>query len=117
MNNAVDPASDRQARRYRSLLEVAEVISHRRDLDELYRDLAQRLPAVVHVNYVALSLHDPDRNLMRLHTLQANVPAEIVGGLEAAVEECPDGFVWKKKQSVLVPDLSKEIRWPRIVRG
>jgi len=116
MNSDSNPPPDRHARRYRSLLEVAQVISVHRDLNELFRDLAQRLPAVVPVNYVALSLYDPDRNRMRLHTLQANVPADIVGGLEAAVEECPDGLVWKNQQSVLVPDLSKEVRWPRITQ-
>ena len=79
MNDNLTQAPDRQARRYRSLLEVAEVISLRRDLHELFRDLAQRLPAVVYVNYVALSLYDPDRNLMRHHTLQANVPADSQG--------------------------------------
>lgn len=116
MNDNFNQTPDRQARRYRSLLEVAEVISLRRDLHELFRELAQRLPAVVPVNYVALSLYDPDRNLMRHHTLQANVPAEIVGGLEAPVEGGPDGFVWKSQRSVLVPDLSKEVRWPRIIQ-
>ncbi|MFY9268730.1 MAG: sigma 54-interacting transcriptional regulator [Candidatus Manganitrophaceae bacterium] len=116
MNDNFNQAPDRQARRYRSLLEVAEVISLRRDLHELFRELAQRLPSVVHVNYVALSLYDPDRDLMRLHTLQTTVPAEIVGGLEAPIDGCPDGLVWKNQQSVLIPDLSKEVRWSRVIQ-
>ena len=71
---------DTLAEQYRTLLEVSEAISTHRDIDELFRDLAQRLPRVVHVNFVALSLYDPARNTMRLHTIQANVPAELVGG-------------------------------------
>jgi len=74
------------AERYQALLEVAEAISAHRDLHVLFRDLAQRLPRVVHVNFVALSLHDPVRNTMRLHTIQANVPADLVGGHEGPVE-------------------------------
>ena len=77
------------AERYEALLEVAEAISAHRDLHELFRDLAQRLPRVVHVNFVALSLHDPVRNTMRLHTIQANVPADLVGGHEGPVERVP----------------------------
>ncbi len=103
------------AERYQALLEVAQAISTHRDLDELFRDLAQRLPRVVHVNFVALSLHDPARNTMRLHTIQANVPADLVGGHEGPVEESPAGLVWQTQQSILVPDLAEERRWPKVI--
>ena len=102
------------AERYQALLEVAEAISAHRDLHELFRDLAQRLPRVVHVNFVALSLHDPARNTMRLHTIQANVPADLVGGHEGPIEESPAGLVWQTQQPVLVPDLAEERRWPKV---
>ena len=41
-------ASSREtlSERYQALLEVAEAISAHRDLHELFRDLAQRLPRV-----------------------------------------------------------------------
>ena len=104
------------AERYQALLEVAEAISVHRDLHELFRDLAQRLPRVVHVNFVALSLHDPVRNMMRLHTIQANVPADLVGGHEGPVEVTPDGLVWQTQQPVLVPDLAEERRWPKVTQ-
>ena len=81
------------AEQYQALLEVAEAISVHRDLHELCRDLAQRLPRVLRVNFVGLCLHDPGRNVMRLHTLQANVPAEIVGGHEESIEDSPSGLV------------------------
>ncbi|HET7058347.1 MAG TPA: sigma 54-interacting transcriptional regulator [Nitrospiraceae bacterium] len=99
---------------YRILLEVSEAIAIHRDLHELFRDLAQRLPRVVHVNFVALSLHDPERNVMRLHTLQANVPADIIGGHEELVEATPEGLVWVTQQSVLVPEIDSERRWPKV---
>ena len=100
--------------RYQALLEVAEAISAHRDLDELFRDLAQRLPRVVHVNFVALSLHNAALNTMRLHTIQANVPADLVGGHEGPVEESPAGAVWHTQQPILVPDIAEEPRWPKV---
>jgi formate hydrogenlyase transcriptional activator len=99
---------------YRTLLEVSKAISAHHDLHELFRDLAQRLPRVVLVNFVALSLHDPERNVMRLHTLQANVSADIVGGREEQVEEVPAGLVWQTQQPLLVPNLAEERRWPKV---
>src|SRR5215510_9830811 len=104
------------AERYQALLEVAEAISVHRDLHELFRDLAQRLPRVVHVNFVALSLQDPVRNTMRLHTIQANVPADLVGGHEGPVEESPAGLVWQTQEPILVPDLAEERRWPKVTQ-
>jgi formate hydrogenlyase transcriptional activator len=71
---------------------------------------------VVHVNFVGLTLHDPERNVMRCHTVQANVPAEIVGGHEFPVEESPGGLVWQMQQPLLVPDLAEERRWPKNTR-
>lgn len=107
---------DTLAEQYRTLLEVSEAISAHRDLHELFRDLAQRLPRVVHVNFVALSLHDPDRNTMRLHTIQANVPADLVGGHEGQVEESPAGLVWQTQEPIIVPDLTEERRWPKVTQ-
>ncbi len=100
--------------RHRALLEVSKAIVAHRDLHDLFRDLAQRLPQVVQVNFVALSLHDPERNQMRLHTLQANVPAEIIGGHEEPVEETPTGFVWQTQQPLIIQELNEERRWPEV---
>ncbi len=102
------------ADRYQALLEVSETISVHRDLHELFRDLAQRLPRVVHVNFVALSLHDPERNVLRLHTVQANVPADIVGGHECPVGDSPGGLVWETQQPLIVQDLAEERRWSKV---
>ncbi|MDF2458293.1 MAG: Sigma-54 dependent transcriptional regulator (Modular protein) [Nitrospira sp.] len=102
--------------RYQALLEVAEAISAHRDVHELFRDLARRLPRVVQVNFVALSLHDPTGNRMRLQTIQANVPADLVGGHEEPLDETPAGSVWQSQQPILVADLGGELRWPKVTQ-
>ena len=116
----MDPASaspcDTLMEQYQALLEVAETISVHRDLHELFRDLVQRLPRVVHVNFASLSLHDPTRNHIRLQTIQANVPAELLGGHEEPLDETPAGLVLLTQQPVFVPNLADEHRWPKVVQ-
>lgn len=112
--SGISPCED-LAERYQALLEVAQAISAQRDLDQLFRDLAHRLPRVVHVNFVDLSLHDPIKKVMRLHTIQANVPADLVGGHEVPIEDCPAGLVWQQQQPLLVPRLAEERRWPTVI--
>ena len=100
--------------RHRALLDVSKAIAAHRDLHDLFRDLAERLPQVVQVNFVALSLYDPDRHVMKLHTLQANVPADIIGGHEEPVDETPTGFVWQTQEPLVIHDLKEERRWQAV---
>lgn len=76
-------ATQEDSGRYGALLQVVEAIATHSDLPSLIQDLARRLPMLVPVNFVGLSLYDAQRDIMRLHVLQANVPADIIGGQEA----------------------------------
>jgi formate hydrogenlyase transcriptional activator len=109
------PPGETLSERYQALLEVAQAISVHRDLHALFRDLAQRLPRVVQVNFIVLTLHDSERNSIRVHTIQANVPADLIGGHEDPIEESPAGLVWQTQEPILIPDLAEERRWPKVV--
>jgi formate hydrogenlyase transcriptional activator len=115
MERNLTPHPDLLIKQYQALLEVSESIARHLDLDGLLRDLAHRLPRVVDVNFVALSLHDPVRNVMQLHNIQANVPADLVGGHEEPVEETPAGLVWQTQQPILVVDIAQELRWEKVI--
>ena len=84
--------------RYGALLQVVEAIATHSDLPALIQDLARRLPLLVPVNFVGLSLYDAQRGVMRLHVLQANVPADIIGGQEARPADTPAGLVWDSQR-------------------
>jgi formate hydrogenlyase transcriptional activator len=99
----------------RLLLEVTESIASHRDLTELLRDLAQRLPSIVPFDYINVVLHEPTRNVMRLWLLVASVPSTISPGLEMPVEESPGGWVWTHQQPLTVNDLSQESRFPKLM--
>ncbi|MGH7230807.1 MAG: GAF domain-containing protein, partial [Nitrospiraceae bacterium] len=116
MKSQLTPRADMLVEQYQALLEVSESIARHLDLGALLHDLAHRLPRVVDVNFVALSLHDPVRNMMQLHNIQANIPADIVGGHEEPVEETPTGLVWQTQQPILVLDIAEELRWPKVTQ-
>lgn len=102
--------------RYGALLQVVEAIASHADLQGLVQDLARRLPLLVPVNFLGLSLYDAQRGVMRLHVLRANVPADIIGGHESRPADTPEGLVWETQQPLIIDDLKKEARWPRVIR-
>jgi formate hydrogenlyase transcriptional activator len=99
---------------YRALLVVAEAIAEHRDLGELFHDLAQRLPRIVPFDYINLVLHDPERNVMRLHLLVTPAPSTISPGLELPIDESPGGLVWKTQEPLVVENVALESRFPEL---
>ena len=93
---------------HQALLEVAEAISQPRDLGELFHELAERLHRVVNFEYLNLILHDPARNVMRLHILESEMPRNTRLGTEFQVGQTPSGWVWETQQPFILDDLEKE---------
>jgi formate hydrogenlyase transcriptional activator len=100
--------------RLRLLLEVSESVASHKNLNELVHDLAQRLPRVVPFDYINLTLHDPVRNVMRLHLLVAPEESTIRPGFELPINS-PSGVAWTTQQPVMVEDIGVEPRFPHLV--
>ena len=100
---------------YEGLLEVSESIVTHRDLNDLLRDLAQQLPAIVPFNIVGLVLYIPEQHLMQDHVIQSNVPSDIQGGKTFSVDAHPAGMVWQTQQPLIIPDLNQESRFPESI--
>jgi formate hydrogenlyase transcriptional activator len=99
---------------YQILLEVAEAIASYRDLRELFHVLAERLHLVVEFDYLNLILHDAKRNVMRLHILETSRPTHVEPGLEIPVEWSAAGMVYETQQPLVIPDIEKEDRFPKM---
>src|SRR6202790_5066839 len=99
-------------RQLEALLEVSEAIAQQRDLPALFHDLAGRLHAVIEFDFLTLILHDPARNVMRLHILETHIPTEKPTGAETPVEGQPSGWVWQSQQAFVVSDTEEETRYP-----
>jgi formate hydrogenlyase transcriptional activator len=103
-------------RQLEALLEVSEAIAQQRDLPALFHDLAVRLHSVVDFDFLTLVLHDPVRNVMRLHVLETRIPSEKPTGTEAPVENNPSGWVWQTQESFVVSDVEEETRFPEFLK-
>jgi formate hydrogenlyase transcriptional activator len=103
-------------RQLEALLEVSEAITRQRDLPALFHELAARLHSVIDFDYLALVLHDPARNVMRLHILETQIPGEKPIGSESSIEDNPAGWVWRTQQPFVVNDILQETRFPEYLK-
>lgn len=101
---------DASRRQLEALLEVSEAIAQQRDLNELFHALAERLHWVVEFDFLTLVLHDPVRNVMRLHILETRIPTDKIVGKETPIEGHPAGWVWQSQQPFVVSD--EDTRYP-----
>jgi formate hydrogenlyase transcriptional activator len=101
---------------YQSLLDVSKTILQHQDLAGLFHDLAAKLRLVLHFDYLNLILHDPQRNIMRLHILEfgAGEPLE-APQIELPPEESPSGWVFLHQEPLVIPDVRRDTRWPQIM--
>jgi formate hydrogenlyase transcriptional activator len=111
---AAPPEPSRQ--QLEALLEVSEAIAQQRDLPALFHDLAGRLHSVVDFDFLTLTLHDPVRNVMRLHILETRVPHEKHTGSETPVDGHPSGWVWQSQETFVVSDTAEEERYPQFMQ-
>jgi formate hydrogenlyase transcriptional activator len=103
--------------RSQALLQVAESIAHHRDLTELFHDLTARLHDVAHFDYLNLVLHDPERQVMRLHILETlrEKPTQFRVGRESPLGSTPAGRVFETQDPFVVPDVESETSFPALM--
>jgi formate hydrogenlyase transcriptional activator len=101
---------DHSRRQLEALLEVSEAIAQQRDLSALFHELSERLHWVVEFDFLTLVLHDPIRNVMRLHILESRILTGKVAGKEMPIEGHPAGWVWQSQQPFVVNE--EDTRYP-----
>jgi formate hydrogenlyase transcriptional activator len=101
---------DHSRRQLEALLEVSEAIAQQRDLSALFHELSERLHWVVEFDFLTLVLHDPIRNVMRLHILESRIFTDKVAGKEMPIEGHPAGWVWQSQQPFVVNE--EDTRYP-----
>ncbi len=103
---------DQPRRQLEALLEVSEAIAQQRDLPALFHDLSERLHCVIDFDFLALTLYDATRNVMRLHVLETRQATDKRVGAESAIDDHPSGWVWKTQNCFIVSDTDTDPRYP-----
>jgi formate hydrogenlyase transcriptional activator len=112
LETALAAPAEHSRRQLEALLEVSEAIAQQRDLPALFHDLATRLHSVIEFDFLTLILHDPVRNVMRLHILESEHRTDAPIGKELSVEGHPSGWVWQRQEPFVVCDTHQETRYP-----
>ena len=84
----IDPSA-RKLAQYQALLHVSESIAANRDLQGLMRDLSSRLRTAVQFDYISVSLHDPIRDVLRIHAFESPLRATVGVGFEMPINDSP----------------------------
>jgi formate hydrogenlyase transcriptional activator len=100
------PRLELNAQRHAALLEVAEVVSQRREPADLLRDLVPHLQAIVSFDCLNFALCDPARQIVKMYIWEgAEWPREPV---ESPLEESAEGSVWRNQAVLSIEDLSRD---------
>src|SRR5215813_6557331 len=92
------------------LLRISDTIAGTRDLQELLRLLAPTLKHAVDFDYVAIFLHDPEKNLMNLHLIErffdGPTPTSSI-----PPDQSPAGRCFLTQQHLIIDDVDSEQRF------
>jgi len=99
--------------RYRLLLEITDLVARARSLPEALKELAPPVLALTGGELLNLSLHDPSRDCMLTQYWKKNQES---GEFDAfPVDEAASGWAWKHQETIEIPDIEHEQRFPDIV--
>jgi len=101
------------AERYRTLLEINNAIISNLTQAALFHAIAEALRRVVPFDRIAVFLHDPRENVLRLSLLESSLPVgQYVVGLAWPPGESHAGWAFTHQQTLLRRDLETERQFP-----
>ena len=109
-----EPSNPAAVERYRALLQVSESIASNRDLQDLFRSLAELLHRLVTFDFICLTLPDLARGVAKLHVLESSLPARIQPGYEIPMGGDVRQLVWENQQPLVISHLDADARFPLV---
>src|SRR5262245_32377430 len=94
--------------RFEALLQISDTIAGTRDLQELLRLLAPTLRQAVDFDYVAVFLHDPEKNLMNLHLIERFSSEGPLPKSSIPTQQSPAGRCFLTQQPFISEDVDAE---------
>lgn len=96
-------AEDEISRPHRILLHAADLAA-RLDLPQLMQELSRRLHVIFDFRFSNYALHEPIKNVMRVHVLDENMNVTD-HEMEVSVDNSPSGWVWTHQKPLALEDL------------
>jgi formate hydrogenlyase transcriptional activator len=116
--NMTAPARDEglpTSERLSALLRLTDSIVVERNLSKLFGQLAGLLHDVVNFNVVYVTLYDREREVVRLHLIDADFPVDIPPGHEGKADNTPSKWVTETQQPILIREADSDPRFPRAI--
>ncbi len=107
-----------EATRYRTLLEITNAVISNLTRQALFQAIAQALRRVMPFDRIAIFLHDPAQDVLRLFVLESSLRSDYFQvGLEMPVSESHVGRVFQERRTLLRRDLLVEREYPMEARA
>ena len=106
-------AVSRDPGRFQALLEISQLIASHRTLEDLFRELTPRLRPLFRFQYLALVLCDAEQRMMRIQTLDGQVPHDVQTGYAVPMEDSPSYWALENQQPFIVEDVETDLRFAR----
>src|SRR6202040_3407806 len=81
-----------------------------------FHALVKGLQPLVDFDFLAVSLFDPERNVMRVHALDSSTDSPIKPGMELSMEESIAAVVWRTQQPLIISDTERETRFNSAIK-
>ena len=94
-------------------MRLTDAIVTERNLSKLFGQLAGLLHRVVDFDVVYVTLYDRQREIVRLHLIDADFPVEIPLGQEGEAEGTPSKWVTDTQQPIVIHETDTDTRFPR----
>ena len=98
------------------LADIYRAIAAHRNLAELFDVLAESLRGMVAFDYLSAVLHDPSRDVMRMHVLKSDLPSSMREGMEFQMDESLAAFVMRNAKPMIFADTEEETGFARLTR-
>ena len=90
---------------------MADLVVRPTDLQQLFREVSERLKQIFWFDVIVFTLHNPAKNRMELCYGESSA-TDLSGLGSLPTEHAPRGWVWLNQTPLLIPDLEKEARFP-----
>ena len=110
-----EPGEVSQETRHEAMRRASDVIASQPDLNGVLENVARFLPSVVRFEFLAVVLHDAERQVFRLHAFESSVSHNSEVGTETLLSESSATIILDGQKPIIINDTETETRFADLV--